>query len=158
MPYFTGREDSYLHHKVKDMSIPSEMQMMETLGDGKHPVMELHELIPGLEFKRPEHDGQGQNKLFHAAVTVEGLEFKGVAGNRKTAKFIAASSALQHLKLSGVYQMLVNKKEAARSDKASRNKEYLAGRRDIIQRQAEEEYRSSQNPVFTKLKNALVKP
>ena len=66
MPNFTGREDSYLHHKVKDMSIPSKMQMMETLGYGKHPVMELHELIPGLEFKHPEHEGQGQNMLFHA--------------------------------------------------------------------------------------------
>ncbi|CAK9803727.1 Double-stranded RNA-specific editase 1 [Anthophora plagiata] len=59
-----------------------------------HPVMLLNQMRPGLTYVELNRVGNPPNTMFTLAVDIDGIEYTGIAKNKKDAKKIAAKSAL----------------------------------------------------------------
>ncbi|KOC60162.1 Double-stranded RNA-specific editase 1 [Habropoda laboriosa] len=62
-----------------------------------HPVMLLNQMRPGLTYVELNRVGNPPNTMFTLAVDIDGIEYTGIAKNKKDAKKIAAKSALMAL-------------------------------------------------------------
>ena len=64
---------------------------------GSNPVTTLHSFYKNPQFELISAEGPSHNMLFTVRVVLEGRSFQGTCGNKKDAKALAASRALDAL-------------------------------------------------------------